>query len=198
MTMGADSLLGVLLVTDMIIVTSSHIGTCIRAIALQGVVLALLPVVLWGQQGQLLPVAMVSGSALFIKAIAVPWLLFRFVRSTHVRRETALNVSRHSTVLLGAALASLAFYLARVLVLPKPMPSTLLVPVALATILHGLFVLISRRLAITQIIGYLTLENGSVCLRLNARVRNAVCGGTRHAARRPRGSVRHGHRHSSN
>jgi hydrogenase-4 component E len=160
MTMGADAVLGILLVTDMVVVTSSHIATCIRAIALQGVVLALLPLLLWGEQGQFIHVATVSATALFIKAIAIPWLLFRFVRSTHVRRETALNVSRHAAVLLGTALAALAFYLARILVLPKPLPSTLLVPVALTTILHGLFVLISRRLAITQIIGYLTLENG--------------------------------------
>lgn len=160
LTVCADWLLGILLVMDLVIVMSSDVATCIRASAIQGVALALLPVVLWGQHGQLIHVATVSVSALFIKAIAVPWLLFRFVRSAHVRRETALNVSRHAAVLLGTALAALAFCLARILVLPKPMPSTLLVPVALTTILHGLFVLISRRLAITQVIGYLTLENG--------------------------------------
>jgi hydrogenase-4 component E len=160
MTTCADSLLGILLVMDMVIVTSSHVATCIRATAISGVALAVLPVVLWGQHGQLVHVATVSVTALFIKAIAIPWMLHRVLRSAHVRRETALNVSQHAAVLLGTALAALAFYLARVLVLPKAMPSTLLVPVALTTILHGLFVLISRRLAITQVIGYLTLENG--------------------------------------
>jgi hydrogenase-4 component E len=156
----ADSLLGFILVTDMIIVASSDIATCIRATALQGVALSLLPIVLWGQHGQLIHVATVSVSALVIKALVIPWLLFRFLRSAHVRRESAPHVSRHAAALFATALTAIAFYLARVLVLPMAMPSTLLVPIALTTILHGLFVLISRRLAITQIIGYLTLENG--------------------------------------
>jgi hydrogenase-4 component E len=44
--------------------------------------------------------------------------------------------------------------------LPHPAPTALVVPVALATLLVGFLVLVTRRKAITQVVGYLILENG--------------------------------------
>ena len=44
--------------------------------------------------------------------------------------------------------------------LPRPAPSAAVVPAALSTLLLGFLILVSRRQAITQVVGYLMLENG--------------------------------------
>jgi hydrogenase-4 component E len=44
--------------------------------------------------------------------------------------------------------------------LPVPAKSSLVVPLALFTSMVGLFAVISRRKALTQILGYLVMENG--------------------------------------
>ena len=62
--------------------------------------------------------------------------------------------------LLGTALVAISFWLGTTLVLPRPAPSAVVVPAALSTLLIGFLILVSRRQAITQVVGYLMLENG--------------------------------------
>ncbi len=66
------------------------------------------------------------------------------------------------SVLLGLAMLALTVWVSSRLTLPVPAASRLLVPVALFTTLTGLFLIIARRKAITQVLGYLVLENGIV------------------------------------
>lgn len=157
-----DLLLLAVLVADLFIVATSRLGACVKTTALQGLALALLPIALVAP-GATLHVghlALMSGGTLVIKAIGVPWLLMRTIRRTGIRREVEPFVSLHTSVMLGAILVGLAFWLSRALSLPKPAPSTLLVPVAFATILLGFLVVVSRKKAVTQVVGYLMMENG--------------------------------------
>ena len=64
-------------------------------------------------------------------------------------------------VILPLLLAALfALWLGSRLPLPEQAASPLLVPVALFTMLVGLFLIVSRRTALSQVLGYLVLENG--------------------------------------
>ena len=85
---------------------------------------------------------------------------------------------------------------ARRLPLPVPAASHLLVPVALFTMLTGLFLIIARRKAITQVLGYLVMENGIFTFGMALVARGAAAGGAGRAAGRLRGRVRHGHHRS--
>ena len=64
-----------------------------------------------------------------------------------------------ASVLLGAAALAGAFVLARRLPLGER-ETTLLIPIAFATVVIGLLVLVTRSKALTQVVGYLMLENG--------------------------------------
>jgi hydrogenase-4 component E len=158
----ADFLLLLVLVLSLTIVATSRLASCVRASALQGVALSLLPLALWGGalDRHLVPVVLMSLGALAVKAVVIPILLSRAIREANVRREVEPFISLHFSVLVAAALVGFSFWLATVLVLPRPAPSTLLVPVAFATLLVGFLVLVSRRQAVTQVVGYLMLENG--------------------------------------
>ncbi len=162
MTGYADFLLLLVAALSLAIVATSRLTSCVRASALQGVALSLLPLALWGGalDRHLVPVVLMSLGALAVKAVVIPLLLSRAIREANVRREVEPFISLHLSVLVAAALVGFSFWLAIVLVLPRPAPSTLLVPVAFATLLVGFLVLVSRRQAVTQVVGYLMLENG--------------------------------------
>ncbi len=95
-----------------------------------------------------------------IKGLAFPWLLLRALRAVNARRETEPLVGYTTSLLLGVALLALAMWLGGRLPLPVPVRSPLVVPLALFTIMTGLLAVISRRKALTQVLGYLVMENG--------------------------------------
>ena len=158
----ADFLLLLVAGLSLAIVATSRLAGCVRASALQGVALSLLPLALWGRalDRHWVPVLVMSGGALAVKAVIIPLLLSRAIREANVRREVEPFISLHLSVLLAAALMGFSFWLASVLVLPRPAPTPLLVPIAFATVLIGFLVLAGRRQAVTQVVGYLMLENG--------------------------------------
>lgn len=144
------------------VVTTGHLTTCVRAIGVQGAFLAALPVTLWGLApgAHVLHAGLMSLGTLVIKSLVVPALLLRTIRRTEVRREVEPFVSLHVSALLGGVLVALAFWMSTVLPVPHAAPSPLLIPVAFATIFLGFLVVVSRKKAITQVVGYLLLENG--------------------------------------
>ncbi|MGA7742279.1 MAG: NADH-quinone oxidoreductase subunit K [Polyangia bacterium] len=163
MTGYADLLLLAVLVLDLYVVYTSRLAACVRASALQGATLALLPVVhyLETPSPHLVHVLVMAASALAFKAIFIPRLLMRALRDAGVRRDVEPFVSLHLSVLLAGVLVGISFWLATVLALPVAGTTHLFVPTAFATFLIGFLVLVSRRKAITQVIGYLLIENGA-------------------------------------
>ena len=158
----ADALLLLVLVTDLFIVSSGRLAACVRATAVQGVLLAALPLALWGARGEanLVHVVVMSAGALAVKAAIIPALLLRSAREAGARREVEPYVSLHVSVLLGALLVMLSLWLARGLVPPGGGPAPLLVPAGFATLLLGFLMLVARKYAVTQVVGYLMLDNG--------------------------------------
>jgi hydrogenase-4 component E len=156
----ADSLLIVALAFALYGVATSRIAAAIQAMALQGAALGLVPLaLLHGEVAAGHIVAMTVGT-IAIKAILIPWLLLRTLRATRIRREVEPYVSMHTTVLLAALLVGLCFWLGRALELPRGAPSDLLVPTGLSLVALGLLLLVNRKKAISQVVGFLVLENG--------------------------------------
>jgi hydrogenase-4 component E len=141
-----------LALSNLMLVGSSRIGVCIRFVALQGVLLGLLPLTLhhW----------FLAAASIAIKGTVFPWLLFRAMREANVRREVEPYVGFSSSLLIGVAALGVSSWLATRLPSPLPAISPLILPVALFTMITGLFLIVSRRQALTQVIGYLALENG--------------------------------------
>ena len=153
-----DSLLVVVLILNIYALGTSRIGAIIRIVALQGLVLAVLPVLAHGEitlEGVL--VGLAAGS---LKGLTIPWLLWSALREVQIRREIEPLISTGATMLLGALGAFLALAFTRALPLAASDQSHLVVPAALATVLTGFLLLTTRLKAITQVLGYLVLENG--------------------------------------
>lgn len=136
---------------------SARLVACIKAVALQGALLALLPLAAHGLTGHAL---LLAGGALALKGVLIPWLLLRALREVHIRREMEPLIGFVPTLLLGALVTAGAFVFCDQLPLAAAHQGGLFIPTSLATLFSGFLLLISRRKAITQVVGYLILENG--------------------------------------
>jgi hydrogenase-4 component E len=153
----ANPLLLVVILINFFTLGSSRLGACIRAVALQGALLALLPLISHGFSFHSL---LLSVGAFCFKGVFIPWLLLRAIREIRIKREVEPNIGFVPTMILGALTTAGAFLFADSLPLIDEHLESLYVPVALATMFAGFLLLITRRKAITQVVGYLMLENG--------------------------------------
>lgn len=136
---------------------SARLVACVRVVALQGALLSLLPILSHGLTAHSMVLA---GEAFCFKGVLIPWLLLRAIRKVRIRREMEPIIGFVPTLILGVLTTVGAFLFADLLPLAAEHQGGMFVPTALATMFGGFLLLISRRKAITQILGYLMLENG--------------------------------------
>jgi hydrogenase-4 component E len=153
----AELLLLFVTLTNFVVLGTARVSTCIRAVALQGALLGLLPLALYSA-GAPHTWGLAAGTVL-VKAVILPRFLTWAIREAAVRREVEPRVGYVLSVLSGVAAVAAAFAISGGLPLPEP-AHEMLVPAALATVMIGLFVLITRSKAVVQVVGYLILENG--------------------------------------
>jgi hydrogenase-4 component E len=159
MTNTIDTIMIFLVLTNLMLLGSSRIATCIRVVAAQGIVLGILPLLIhhgdWSWQPILLSAAMVA-----IKGGVFPWLLFRALREVQVKREVEPFVGYGVSLVMGPVVLASCFWIGSKLKIPGEVLSSMVVPAAMFMILVGLFLIVSRKKALTQVLGYLVMENG--------------------------------------
>ncbi len=154
-----DIAIALVILSNLSLLGNSRLLACIRILALQGILLGLLPLFFHADDLTLRVVLQVTAST-FSKGVVFPWLLTRAVRGADVRREVVPVVGYTPSLLIGGALLGLALWLGWRLPLPGDNESEFLAAVALNTTMVGFFLIIARRMAITQVLGYLAMENG--------------------------------------
>ncbi|MDR3557068.1 MAG: hypothetical protein P4L55_20115 [Syntrophobacteraceae bacterium] len=159
MKLFTDAVIAILILTNLRLIASSRISACIYAVACQGVLLGMLPLLV-GPHYLTVRACALSGATVILKGFFFPWLLLRALRSANVRREMEPLVGYTLSLMIGAVLLAAAMWFGRQLPLPVPDHSPMVLPLAMFTIMVGLFVIVSRRKALTQVLGYLVMENG--------------------------------------
>jgi len=154
-----DYVLIAVVLTNLTLLGSSRLRACIRAFAIQGAFVSVLPLLAPGH-GPTLRVIAFAALVAAIKALVFPWLLERAVRQANVPREVEPFVGFTTSLLVGVALLGASLWLGERLSPAGPGFNPRVAPVAFFTIFVGLFLIISRRKALSQVIGYLALENG--------------------------------------
>lgn len=158
MTGTLNLLIGLAMGLNLVALASSRLPSVIRAAALQGMVLGVLPLLLDKELHG--PVVLVAIATVVVKGFLIPNLLARAMRAANIDREVEPFVGFVPSILLGAAGTIAAVAGARGLPLLPEHAGTLLVPGALASVFTGLLLLMGRAKAIAQVCGYLILENG--------------------------------------
>jgi len=106
----------------------------------------------------------VAAMMFLLKGVGIPLLLGRMDRRFGSERELRPYVNTATSLLAGGLLVLLAYVVTRPLVTVSQLPTRAGIPLAMGLIFVSLFVMISRKKALTQVIGFLMLENGIALL----------------------------------
>ena len=164
----AHMLAGGMLVLSFVLLYQDRISATLNVFALQSVVLSLS--VAWQAIIQEAPHLLVTAAIAFaVKGIVSPTALHRIVRRLGIHREIEEVIGAGPTMLTGLCLVALSI----LLVLPVGENVSIFaredLAFALAVILLGLLMMITRRNAVTQIVGFMSLENGLVLAASGAK-----------------------------
>lgn len=160
-TESLDLAAGALLLTAVVALWRRQLRSVIRAFALQGTALAVLAAVLaWHTRDAEL--AGVACGLFLLRALGLPWLLRRALTASGAdgHREAAPLVNVPASLLGAALLVLLAYAVSRPLVSLAPAPASRALPAGLAVVLIGFFALVTRRRAVSQLTGFLLMDNG--------------------------------------
>jgi hydrogenase-4 component E len=155
-----DLACGALLLTAVLVLWRRELAVIIRVFALQGLALAALVAVLAAHQHDA-QLGGVAAGILVLRAGVLPWLLRRaLAQAGEARRETRPLVNVAASLLAAAVLTLLAYAVSRPLAELAPSPATHAIPVGITVVLIGFLVLVTRRRALSQVVGFLLMDNG--------------------------------------
>ena len=145
------------LLSCLLMAISSRMLHLIRIVAMQGIMLGILPLMLsgtlnfdhWG-------IAVIN---ILLKGLVLPWLLTMAMRRAKVGRELEPLIGYSASALMVLFFCAGGFWMAKQLLLPAAR-SELAAATAFTVLLTGLFIVASRKKALTQVIGFLVFENG--------------------------------------
>lgn len=145
------------LLSCLLLAASSRMLHLIRIVALQGVLLGILPLVIGGSWDfSHWKVAVIN---LTVKGIILPALLFAAMKRASVKRELEPLIGYSASAVMVLIFCGASFALASKFALDTAQ-GTLIVATAFSVLLTGLFIVAGRKKALTQVIGFLVFENG--------------------------------------
>ncbi len=156
----ADVILSITILSVLVTLGSNRLMALVKIIALQGILVSLTPLFfehhadLSGGIQFLLPVTVV------IKGLGIPAFLFLAVKRGSIQREIEPIISYHASLFAGLAMILISAFIVDKLPLTLSGSHGLLLITGITTLSAGLFLMMGRRMGITQVIGYLMLENG--------------------------------------
>lgn len=153
-----DLACGAFLLTGVLVLWRRDLSAIVWLFGLQGVALGAIIVIrgLHDGTGELLALGVGVG---LLRALVLPFLMCRALAAGEERLETRPLVGVGTSLLVAAVLTMLAYAVSQPLVRLSPTPATQAVPIALAVLLVGFFVLVTRRRALSQVVGFLLMDN---------------------------------------
>jgi hydrogenase-4 component E len=161
-SLGIEILAAGILVTAFLIVSSRSLVFYVRLFALQSFLLGLvaLMVVIGYGETHILIAAILT---IAVKAAVIPASLSKIIDKIKVHKEIDFNINITTSLLVCALLVILADSVGRPILEAQRLsglPVSRVLPASIAMIMIGMFIMIARKQAVSQIIGLLTMENG--------------------------------------
>jgi len=147
-----------MLLTALIVLWRKGVPAYITAYKWQAWLLAALTAIV-GYFGEDPRLYVVSGVLVLLKGVAIPRLLGEMQRRFGIEPKTRPYVNTEISLLAAGLLVLFAYVIARPLMAVTELPTREGLPLAMALLFVSLFIIVSRRKAITQVIGFLMLEN---------------------------------------
>ena len=156
--MTPNLLLAAIMLINFMLVASGRVSKCIQLAAIQGILLAMILLLMHDHWSVMVLLMALSTAA--IKGVVIPVMLNRAQDGMKPQREPDPYVGYTVSLVLAAAGTGMAFLLARRLPLQAGNLGTLFVPASITALFTGFLLLTTRKRALLQVVGYLVLENG--------------------------------------
>ena len=148
-----------LLLTCFAIVAQRRLSACVDLFALQSVLLAATAALVAFLTG-IHHIYIAAALTVVIKVVLIPRILKQVVERLNVTRELVMNVNIPAGLLICGGLVMLAFFITQPIIPLGFLLTRDSLAISLAIILIGFFTMIARKKAVTQVIGFLVMENG--------------------------------------
>ena len=152
-------LAAVVLFSSFVLLAQSRLVSSIHAFAWQGALVAAVPAVA-AAAGDLPHLYFSALVTLLIKALLIPWMLHRLVR--HLELERHIESLRLPALvnMVAVVLVIFSYWLVLPMVQQGLTFTRNIVAISLAVVLIGLLMMVSRRQAVAQVLGFMSMENG--------------------------------------
>ncbi len=152
-------LAAVLLLLSFAMLTQRRVLSLINLFAAQGLALTLSTGIVAFGTGQR-HLYWSAGLSLALKVVLLPWILHRLIRKLDVRWDVEGLINVPTTMLIGIVLVVFSFNLALPITQLATTVSRATLGIAMASVMLSFLMMITRRKAIPQVIGFLAMENG--------------------------------------
>ena len=147
-----------LFITLLMMASAKRISTCVLLFSIQSAIMAAQILSLaWARHS--IEAYAVATLVITVKVVAIPWLLFRIMKTVKAAQDVAASTTGAQSVFIMAGLILLSFFAVAPYAITLRLDEDLLAA-AVALLLAGAFLMISRKKALMQVIGLLVLENG--------------------------------------
>jgi hydrogenase-4 component E len=148
-----------LLLSSFAMLSQRRILSLVNLFAMQGAVLSVSTAIVAHTSGAQHLYASAALS-LILKVILLPWILYRLIARLNVRWDTETQLNIPATMLVGILVVVFAFTLAQPIAQLSSAVTRSTLGIALAVVLLSFLMMITRRKAISQVLGFLAMENG--------------------------------------
>ena len=148
-----------LLLASFAIVAQRRLSACVDLFALQSVFLALTAVVV-AYFTDIHHIYIAATLTVVIKVLVIPKILKKVVERLNVTRELEMHINIPASLLICGGLVILAFFITRPIIPLGFLLTRDSLSIALAIVLIGFFIMTARKKAVTQVVGFLVMENG--------------------------------------
>lgn len=153
-----NALFVLVLMLNLFALGNGRILSVIRIVAVQGFLLGLLPLLI--HQHLTVPEAISSVATITLKAFVIPAMMVKALRDVRIKREVEPLLGLLPSTVLGALSIAVTFLAFSSVSSASDGNASLIIPTALSTVLVGFILLTTRFKALSQVLGYLVLENG--------------------------------------
>jgi hydrogenase-4 component E len=148
-----------LLLVSFAMLSQRRIVSLVNLLALQGTLLCAATLLLAWRTGQH-HLYLSAALTLALKVVGLPWLLHRLIRRLEVYWDTEPLINMPGTMLVGLETVVFAFGLAQPIAELASTATRNAIGIAVAVILLAFITMITRRKAMSQVVGFLSMENG--------------------------------------
>jgi hydrogenase-4 component E len=153
-----NALFVLVLILNLFALGNGRILSVIKLVAAQGIILGILPLLIHGKLT--VPVIITSLATISLKGFIIPAMMTKALRDVKIKREVEPLLGLLPSTILGALAIGITFLAFANTDSGLPGVTSLIIPTSIATVIVGFILLTTRFKALSQVLGYLVLENG--------------------------------------